>query len=182
MKSLILSTLALALTSATSLSVAAAPNMTDYLQKGKAAIQALQEFNFRLQYNIFTTGGAQTTRQAMLEVRQVLRTMAAGGLAASYTEFYDDDSINEMLRYLDQKFPWSRTNYLEFYAAALGSSDCYHKLEYASGKIENALEALQNYTDAKSNNPDPDKIDTARKAFLAQCANNKCVDALRFAT
>jgi len=37
----------------------------------------------------------------MLEIRQVLPTLAAGGFAASYTEFYDDDSINEMLRYLD---------------------------------------------------------------------------------
>jgi len=86
------------------------------------------------------------------------------------------------LKYLDQKFTWSRTNYLNFYGQALASSDCFHKLEYASGKIENALDALYNYTDAKINNPDPDKIDAARRAFLNQCANNNCVDALRFAT
>jgi len=46
----------------TSVLARAAPNMTDYLFKGKAAIQALQDFNFKLQYNIFTTGGALTTR------------------------------------------------------------------------------------------------------------------------
>lgn len=86
------------------------------------------------------------------------------------------------MNYLNQKFTWSRTNYLNFYGQALGSSDCFHKLEYASGKIEMALDALFNYTDAKTNNPDPDRIDAARKAFLAQCATNNCVDALRFAT
>jgi hypothetical protein len=83
---------------------------------------------------------------------------------------------------LDQKFNWSRTNYLKFYGASLASSDCFHKLEYASGKIELALDALYNYTNAKTYDPNPDKIDAARKAFLAQCTNNNCMDALRFAS
>lgn len=118
----------------------------------------------------------------MQELREYLGTLAASGFATSYTEFYDTSAVYEALNYLNQKFPWSRTNYLNFYGQALASSDCFHKLEYASGKIEMALGALFNYTDAKTNNPDPDKIDAARRAFLAQCATNNCVDALRFAT
>ena len=41
------------------------PNATDYFTKGSEAITALQDFNFALQYNIFTTGGAHKTIQAM---------------------------------------------------------------------------------------------------------------------
>jgi len=92
----------------------------------------------------------------MLDFRDTLSTFASAGFASAYTEFYDDTAVYEAVKYLDQKFSWSRSNYLDFYGSALGSSDCYHKLEYASVKIENALEALYNYTDAKTNNPNPD--------------------------
>lgn len=39
----------------------AAPNVTDYFTKGMSAISALQDFNFALEFNIYTTGGSQTT-------------------------------------------------------------------------------------------------------------------------
>ena len=64
----------------------------------------------------------------------------------------------------------------------MGSSDCFHKLEYASQKIENALSALSAFADAKTGGSDPGQIEAARKAFIAICANNNCIDALRFAT
>lgn len=41
--------------------VGAGPNTTDYFVKGQKAISALQDFNFELEFNIFTTGGAATT-------------------------------------------------------------------------------------------------------------------------
>jgi hypothetical protein len=102
----------------------------------------------------------------MQDFRDTISTFAAAGFSSIYTELYDNTAVYEALKYLDQKFPWSRTNYLNYYGSALASSDCFHKLEYASGKIENALDALYNYTDAKTNDPNPDKIDAARKAFL----------------
>jgi hypothetical protein len=104
----------------------------------------------------------------MQELRGYISTFAASGVGASYTELYDSPaSVSEPLAYLSQKFPWSRSNYLTYYGAALGSSDCFHKLEYASQKIENALSALSAYADAKTGGSDPGQIEAARKAFIA---------------
>ncbi len=56
---------------------------------------------------------------------------------------------------------------MNLFNAAISSSDCFHKLEYASGKIENAMDALLNYTDAKENNLSPPVIDGAKNAFIS---------------
>lgn len=159
----------------------AAPNITDFMIKGAQVIKGLQEYNFELQYNIFTRNGAQTTIQAVQDMRQYVSTFAASGVSVAYSELYETNAVYESIRYLNDKFAWSRLNYVNLFNAALSSSDCFHKLEYASQKIEGAMDSLYNYTDAKENNPSSDRIEAAKKAFIAKCANGACEDAVRFA-
>ena len=115
-----------------------APDINDYLAKGKIAISELQDFNFQLQFNLFTTGGAETTLQSMKKMSQNLRTYASSGMGAVYTELYNTQSVYGSLDYLQQNFQWPRTAYMSKYQLAFGqqSSDCFYKLQYSCKKIE----------------------------------------------
>jgi hypothetical protein len=90
--------LAVGLASATEVfemsSLGAGPIATDYFIKGQNAISALQDFNFELEFNIFTTGGASTTIQSMKKLRTQVESFAASGCAACYTELFDSDGLN----------------------------------------------------------------------------------------
>jgi hypothetical protein len=88
-----------------------APNTTDYFIKGSEAIAALQDFNFALEFNIYTTGGAKTTVQAMDKLKGTMSYFAASGCAATYTEILDTDSVYYQLQYLKDHIQWPRLSY-----------------------------------------------------------------------
>ena len=123
-------------------------------------MQALQDFNFELQYNLFTTGGATTTLTSMRKVGNYLRTFAATGMGASYINLYTTKRVLGNIQYLNQKFMWPRTAYMQRYnqAFAQQSSDCFYKLQFSANKIEQGFSLLNDYATAKSNGTDPGTI------------------------
>lgn len=136
---------------AASLASCQSPNATDYFIKGEAAIGALQDFNFALEYNLYQTGGAQVTIQAMKKLRSKIGYFAASGCAASYTELFDGSSVYSMLQYLSEHFQWARQAYSPKYLAALApeSQQCQANLTQAFTTIETTIQALYDYVDAK---------------------------------
>ena len=93
----------------------AAPNITDFFLKGGQAISSFQDFTFQLEFNIFTTGGAQTTLQAMHRLRPNVGIFAAAGCAASYTELFDSDGFIAQMQYINSHMAWPRVSYLSRY-------------------------------------------------------------------
>ena len=116
--SLLIAVMATGSASAQDTSVTAA-NVTDYFIKGQAAISALQDFNFGLEFNIYKTGGAETTVHSMKKLRSYMSSFAASGCAASYTELFDSNSVYDQLQYLKDHMTWARLSYNTKYQAAL---------------------------------------------------------------
>lgn len=163
---------------ATSTVVMGAANVTDYFLKGQAAISQLQDFNFALEFNLFTTGGAQTTVQEMQRLKNsVGASFAASGCAAAYTELFDSDGVYAQLQYLKDHITWPRVTYSQWYTGALNNQQCSQTLNGAIDSLEKGMQALYTLTDVKLH--DPQHIDEAKTNFLATCGTGKCEGALK---
>ena len=172
--------------SAVALASAAQPNITDYEQKGLAALFELANLTTHVPESFILNKrrADDVIKQISIFERQGVDSLTAGGFVAAFLDLIEgDDTVVELLKAVDMRMAMLRTsstNYTTVLPQWLGINDptleCLNKYETTIQRVSSAIHKLYVYVQAKNDGEEPFLVKAALDAFKTECQNNKCAD------